>query len=73
MMLDPDNAAALSATGRVFCLVATPEEIFERVSRDDVATRPLLASPDAMGRIIELMRQRQEEYRAWWQIPEILC
>ena len=27
LMLDPDNAAALSSTGRVFCLVATPEDI----------------------------------------------
>ncbi len=62
LMLDPDNAAALSSTGRVFCLVATPEEIYERVSKDDIATRPLLSFPDARGRIIELMRQRQEEY-----------
>jgi shikimate kinase len=34
LMLDPDNAAALSSTGRVFCLVATPEEILERVTKD---------------------------------------
>lgn len=69
LMLDPDNAAALSSTGRVFCLVATPEEIFERVSKDEVNIRPLLASADAMGRIIELMRERQEEYR---RFPEMV-
>jgi shikimate kinase/3-dehydroquinate synthase len=69
MMLEPNNAAVLSSTGRVFCLVATPEEIFERVSKDEATIRPLLASADAMGRIIELMRQRQEEYG---QFPEMV-
>ena len=34
MMLDPANVRALSASGRVFCLVATPEEVFERVTSD---------------------------------------
>ena len=34
MMLDPANVRALSASGRVFCLVATPEEVFERVTGD---------------------------------------
>ena len=69
LMLDPDNAATLSSSGRVFCLVATPEEIYERVSRDDVATRPLLAGPDAMGRIVELLQQRREDYN---QFPEMV-
>lgn len=69
LMLDPDNAAALSGTGRVFCLIATPEEIFERVSKDDGHERPLLSVPNAMGRIIELMRERQDEYG---QFPEMV-
>ena len=44
MMLDADNVTALSRTGRVFCLVATPDEIFDRVSSDaDRTARPLLA------------------------------
>ena len=69
LMLDPNNAAALSRTGRVFCLVATPEEIFERVSKDEEHERPLLAVPNAMGKIIELMRERQAEYG---QFPEMI-
>ena len=34
MMLDPHNVASLSRNGRVFCLVATPDEIFDRVVND---------------------------------------
>ena len=62
LMLDPGNAAALSRTGRVFCLVATPEEIMDRVTKDTSHERPLLAVPDPMQRIVELMQQRREDY-----------
>lgn len=69
LMLDPGNAAALSRTGRVFCLVATPEEILDRVTRDTTHERPLLAVPDPMERIVELMQQRQEDYG---QFPQMV-
>lgn len=62
LMLDPDNAAALTRTGRVFCLVATPEEILARVAQDAGTERPLLATPDPMKRIVDLMQERQEDY-----------
>jgi 3-dehydroquinate synthase len=62
LMLDPDNAAALTRTGRVFCLVATPEEILDRVTKDFDHERPLLAVSDPMERIVELMRDRKEDY-----------
>lgn len=62
LMLDPGNAAALSRTGRVFCLVATPEEILERVTKDTTHARPLLAVPNPMERIVELMQLRQDDY-----------
>jgi 3-dehydroquinate synthase len=61
-MLDPDNAAALSRTGRVFCLIATPEEILARVSNDPHAKRPLLSVENPMERIVELMQQRHDGY-----------
>ncbi|GBC61444.1 shikimate kinase [Desulfonema ishimotonii] len=61
MMLDPANAKALGRTGTVFCLMATPEEILERVSRD-THIRPLLEAPDPIERIVGLMRQREEGY-----------
>ena len=69
LMLDPDNAAALTRTGRVFCLIATPEEIFDRVSKDIDSERPLLAVENPMARIVELMDQRKAGYG---QFPQMV-
>lgn len=66
LMLDPDNAAALSKTGRVFCLVATPEEILERVS-NDATVRPLLQKANPLEHIVELMQQREKGYKRFSQ------
>jgi shikimate kinase / 3-dehydroquinate synthase len=69
MMLDPANVRALSANGRVFCLVATPEEVFERVTSDPSRIdRPLLKVPDPRERIVELMSERNPEYRRFPQL-----
>ncbi|MGW8313730.1 MAG: 3-dehydroquinate synthase [Desulfuromonadales bacterium] len=67
MMLDPNNAAALSKTGRVFCLVATPEEILQRVSNDG-NVRPLLQVPNPLEHIVELMQQREKGYKRFSQL-----
>ena len=61
LMLDPDNAAALGATGPVFCLAAAPETIMARVAGDD-AKRPLLDAPDAARRVQTLLQQRTAAY-----------
>jgi shikimate kinase / 3-dehydroquinate synthase len=68
LMLDPDNAAALTRTGRVFCLVATPEEILARVTRDAGTERPLLATADPLKRIVDLMQERREDYGRFAQM-----
>jgi shikimate kinase/3-dehydroquinate synthase len=69
MMLDPTNVRALCANGRVFCLVATPEEVFERVTSDPSRIdRPLLKVPDPRERIVELMSERDPEYRRFPQL-----
>lgn len=69
MMLDPANVRALSDNGRVFCLVATPEEVFERVTHDQSRVeRPLLEVPDPRQRIVELMSERDPEYRRFPQL-----
>jgi 3-dehydroquinate synthase len=60
-MLDPENARALVKTGRVFCLVATPEEILERAEGDS-HVRPLLQVPNPLEHIVELMQQRKRGY-----------
>ena len=67
-MLDPDNAAALGRTGRVFCLVATPEEILER-AEGDTHVRPLLQVPNPLENIVELLQQRKEGYG---QFPQLV-
>lgn len=69
LMLDADNAAALTETGRVFCLIATPEEILDRVTRDTTSERPLLAVDNPMERIVELMDQRKDGYG---QFPQMV-
>jgi 3-dehydroquinate synthase len=69
LMLDPLNVASLSRNGRVFCLVATPDEIFDRVSNDGSGIeRPLLAVPDPRQRIVELLAERTPEYRRFAQL-----
>ena len=42
-MLDPRNVASLSRNGRVFCLVATPDEILDRIIKDEVGNRAAAA------------------------------
>ena len=62
LMLDPANAEALGSRGRVFCLVATPDEILRRVESDRQVRRPLLEVANPIERIVELMQQRKEDY-----------
>lgn len=68
LMLDPANVAALSRRGRVFCLVATPGEIFDRVSNDKQVNRPLLDVDDPMHHIEEMLKQREKGYGCFLQI-----
>jgi len=68
LMLDPDNAVALGATGPVFCLAAAPEEIMARVAADE-ARRPLLDVPDAERRVLALLQQRAAAYARFRPVP----
>lgn len=68
LMLDPVNVEALSRQGRVFCLVATPQEILTRVSSDSTHKRPLLAVPNPEERIVELLQERSDKYRRFPQV-----
>jgi 3-dehydroquinate synthase len=69
MILDPESFRALSGNGRIFCLVATPEEIHHRVINDENRRdRPLLQVADPQQRIIELMAERQDDYGRFPQL-----
>lgn len=66
LMLDAANAAALSASGQVFCLTAVPQTILARVQDD--TKRPLLNVPDPVAQIQRLLDQRREGYGRFPQI-----
>ena len=69
MVLDPENLEALSKNGHIFCLVATPDEIHDRVVNDETPRdRPLLQVDDPHQRIIELMTERQGDYDRFQQV-----
>ncbi len=70
LLLDPVNAAALSATGTVFCLTAELDTILARVAAEGVADdRPLLAGPDVEQRVADLLAQRAADYAQFEQVP----
>jgi shikimate kinase len=69
MVLDPVSLTELTRNGRVFCLVATPEEVHRRVTSDALRSdRPLLQADDLRERIIELQAEREEGYGRFPQI-----
>lgn len=66
LMLDEVNAAALAASGQVFCLTAHPQTILARVQDD--TKRPLLDVPNPAQRIALLLEVRREGYGRFPQI-----
>jgi shikimate kinase len=61
-VLSPGNRRALAAGGTVVYLNALPEDLYERVRQD--RNRPLLATPDPLGRLRELHAERDALYRS---------
>lgn len=69
MLLDPVAYTALSRNGRIFCLVATPEEIYHRLTADtDRPDRPLLQVEDPWETIVSLMGERSPHYGRFIQV-----
>ena len=66
LMLDERNATLLGEGSRVFCLVASPDEIISRLGSSD--ERPLLAGADRVRRIVDLLAERQPLYERFEQI-----
>lgn len=60
--VNPENRAKLLHRGPVVSLWASPETIFDRISRRP-GKRPILDNPDPQGRISELLSERSPLYR----------
>lgn len=80
MLLADSVAQRLGSTGRIFCLVASPETILARVQADRLGERPLLDVDDPARRIAQLLGERATRYGAFEQIdtegravPEIVA
>lgn len=67
LMLDATNAQRLDQGNLVICLMATPEEILERVE-DDGVRRPLLEGTDPAQRVRQILKQRAAGYG---QFPQV--
>ena len=60
VVLRETNMAALKQNGIIFCLTATPEEIYRRVRHQ--THRPLLQTPDALTKIRSMLEERDPYY-----------
>jgi len=60
-VLDPENRRRLAAGGTVVYLHARPGDLLHRLRND--RKRPLLATPDPLGRLEQLYVQRDPLYR----------
>lgn len=61
VVLRTENLNLLQENGLLFCLKATPEEIFERIKDD--SHRPLLKGPNPPNKIRQLLQTRQVQYQ----------
>jgi len=69
LMLDPANITSLNRTGHVFALAATAAQVWSRVNQGKgIAKRPLLAGPDPLGTITELLAERGPMYHRFPQV-----
>lgn len=59
--VNPENLVSLKTHALVVCLWATPETIYQRVR--DHSHRPLLADPDPLSKIRDLLAVREPYYR----------
>ncbi len=62
-MLAPANVEALSRRGRIFCLIATPQEILARLANDTDHRRPLLDVANPKEKIFALLQERKKGYQ----------
>jgi shikimate kinase len=59
-VLKTENVQALEKTGKIVCLRARPETIYERIKND--TSRPLLQVPNPKKKIEEMLSERAPHY-----------
>ncbi|NLC17449.1 MAG: shikimate kinase [Clostridiales bacterium] len=57
---NPENIHLLKQNGIIICLMASAEQIYSRVKNSK--TRPLLNCPDPLGRIKQILTEREHLY-----------
>lgn len=67
LMLDPVARSALTRSGWVFCLRASPETVVQRV-KTSPTTRPLIGTDDPLTLISSLMEERRVVYERFLTI-----
>ena len=60
VVLKETNMVELKRNGIIFCLTATAEEIYQRVRHQ--SHRPLLQTPDPLGKIKSMLEERHPYY-----------
>ena len=64
VILNKINIDYLKQSAIVICLIASPESIFQRISKDGKEKRPLLNKPNPMAEIQKLLEFRAPFYSA---------
>jgi shikimate kinase/3-dehydroquinate synthase len=68
-LVDPDNRAAMIASGTTVCLTAPLEEVLQRLGSAELAERPLLDGADSGDAARRLLTTRHAAYAAIpWQV-----
>ena len=69
LMLDNNNATTLGSTGQVFCLVADPQELIQRLSSKSARQRrPLLHDKNLDEYVHQMLEERGPSYAQFDQI-----
>ena len=68
-LIDQENRELMMKSGIVICLLASTEEIMNRLTGTGVSKRPLLEGSDLRGTIETLLQERREIYHSFpWQV-----
>lgn len=63
VILDPENVRLLRASGWVFLLWASPEEIVKRLASDPKPSKRPPLKGDLLGEVYEVLKERETKYR----------